>query len=171
MRRLGSAWALSFLLAGAGTAATLPEGLALKKQGKHAEAAKVFEALVKKNPKDVESLEQLATLQGWLNRYDESIATWKRALALKPKNRDYRVGLARVLYWKHEFKDSLRELDAVLEAKEDDLEALILEGDVYLADGKAAAARKSYRSAQELAPDDAELAKKAARAVDKAPSK
>lgn len=80
--------------------ADFQEGLELKKKEKFAEAALVFEELVGKNPSDLESLEQLATMRGWLGDYDRAIETWQRALALSPDNQDFRQGLDRVLQWK-----------------------------------------------------------------------
>lgn len=163
-----AAAAAAVLLAVAAQAAPVPpfqKGLKLKKDGKFAAAAEVFSDILAKKPKDADALEQLATLQGWLGKHDEALATWRKALALAPDNSDYRLGLARVLYWKQDFKGSLKELDAVLDAAPESVEALTLDGDVLLAAGRAPEARKAYLKAQALAPDDAELAKKLERAA------
>ena len=97
-----------------GGGADFQKGIELKNAGKHADAAREFQELVRRNPRDADSLEQLATLQGWLGRYPDSIATWGAALALSPRNSDYRTGLARVLYWHGETARALKELDRVL---------------------------------------------------------
>lgn len=111
-------------------AATFKEGIEFKKSGRHAAAAEIFAQLVAKTPDDADSLEQLATLQGWLGKYDDSISTWRKALALYPDSADYHLGLARVLYWKGEPERSLREVDFSLAAQPGNPDALKLKGDV-----------------------------------------
>lgn len=143
-------------------ASRFEEALKLKKAGKHAAAASAFQAIAAGEPKNVDALEQLATLQGWLGKHDESLATWRRALSLAPDNSDLRLGLARVLYWKGERKESLDELATVLEDQPDSVEAWTLDGDVLMADGRPAEARKAYKRAKTLAPNDRDLDKKLA---------
>lgn len=150
----------------AAEAATFQDGLRLKKAEKFEEAARVFQSLVERRPEDADALEQLATMQAWLGRHDESIATWDRLVALHPRSDDYRLGLARVLYWRGQRVRALRELRHVIGGRPRDVDALTLAGDVHLADGDVKRAREYYRKAKALAPADAELDKKLARAVE-----
>lgn len=152
-------WAASAWAAGGG----FEEGLALKRAEKFAEAAAVFAAVVKKEPRNADALEQLATVQGWLGRHEESIETWRRLLRLAPKNDDYRVGLARVLYWKGRHEEALKELSRVLAGRSRRADALALRGDVLAAAGRPEEARTAYLGAQSADPSDGELAKKLAR--------
>ena len=170
MRRLRWSAALVSLAAAAAAGATpMQDGLKLKAQGKYAQAAEAFESALEENPKDVDALQQLATVQGWQEQFDAAVKTWKKALALAPKNQELRLGLARVLYWKHEFPASLKELAGVLAKQPRSVEALTLRGDVLLAQGDAAQARKAYLAARALSPDDPDLEKKLGRTV-KTPS-
>ncbi len=165
-----SAAALLVLLVCAGPlaaqAATLQEGLALKRQEKLPAAAEVFAALVKENPADLEAQEQLAIVQGWLGRYDDSIASWSALLAQAPRSpnaRGWEIGRARIRYWKGDHAKARAELDAVLGAAPADGDALGLAGDVALAQGDRDAARGYYQRALALAPADAALLTKVAR--------
>ncbi len=162
--RLKIVLALMLAAASARAAATeFDKGLQLKKDGKFAPAAKVFTEILAKKPRNLAALEQSATLQGWLGDYPASIATWTLALEIAPTNRDFRLGLARVLYWNRDYKPSLTELETVLKSEPKSVDAWTLLGDVYAASSRLQEAHKAYLKAQELAPDDAALAKKAAR--------
>jgi cytochrome c-type biogenesis protein CcmH/NrfG len=152
-----------------GAASRFGDAVRLKKAGKHAAAAAAFQAIVDSEPKNVDALEQLATLQGWLAKHDEALMTWRKALSLAPENSDLRLGLARVLYWKGETKSSLKELAAVLVSQPESAEAWTLNGDVLLADGRPGEARKAYKKAKSLAPKDGEIDKKLARTEPSAP--
>ena len=151
------------LVAAPAAAATLEEGLALKRQEKLAEAAAVFAELVRARPGDAAALEQLATVQGWLGQHDEAIATWSRLIALAPKEPSFQLGRARVRYWKGALAQARAELELILQGAPKDLDALLLAGDVALAQGDRDGARDRYQRAQEHAPGDAAIAGKLAR--------
>lgn len=156
---------LGCLLAPLAQAASMEEGLSLKQQEKFVEGAAVFAELVRENPRDLKALEQLATLEGWLQRYDDSISHWRQAIALAPRRADLRVGLARVLYWKGENAAALESLDAALDAEPKNADTLALRGDVLMAQGRVEAARAAYLAAQALpGADAAALATKLERA-------
>lgn len=144
-------------------AATFEEGLQLKKQEKFAQAETVFAALVREQPQDLPALVQWATLLGWLGRFDESIAAWQRAVALKPLEPEYQVAIARVQYWKGEPQPARERLEQVIGKAPRDLDALALLGDVCTAQRDAACARAAYARARAIAPGDPELEKKLAR--------
>lgn len=150
----------------AANAATLEDGLRLKQEQKLEEAATVFAEVAEAG--DPAGLEQLAIVLSWLKHYDESIVTWRRALAMAPERKDFHVGLARVLYWKGEHDLALTELDQALAAQPDNVEALTLKGDVLMAQNQAAAAREIYAQAKARGGESANLAEldaKLARAV------
>jgi YaiO family outer membrane protein len=147
-------------------AATLAEGLELKRAQRLDEAARVFAGLLAADASDLAAREQLAVVLGWQGRHDEAIAHWRIAQVQAPGRVDLRVNLARVLYWKGERREALAELDAGLRAEPQNYEALVLKGDVLLADGQVAAARAAYETARGLSPaaEDRELERKLARA-------
>ena len=147
MRRLCLAAAIA-LAAGGARGATFEEGLALKKQEKLAEAERVFAEVVRDQPTDAAALEQWATLLGWLGRFDDSITAWRRALAQKPEDPDYRMGLARAEYWKGELAPARRRVEALLLASPGNTDALILAGDICAAQKDMGCARERYLAAQ-----------------------
>lgn len=149
--------------AGVATAATFEDGLRLKQQEKFAAAAEVFAAVATREPKNDDVLSQLATVQGWLSRFDAAIETWRRAITLNPRKAEHRVGLARVLYWKGQRSESRAELERALALAPANPDVLTLKGDVLLADREPESARQAYLQAQRLKPNDADLAEKLAR--------
>lgn len=162
--------AMTFLigcLAETATATSFEEGLRLKNDQQLESAAAVFTEIVRRQANDLKALEQLAIVQGWLQRYDDSIATWRQALTLTPDQVDFRIGLARVLYWKGEREAALVELNRALARDPDHIEALTLKGDVLMAQNAPASARRAYEQARVLAGTAAnpELDRKIAGAV------
>lgn len=140
------------LAAGAAHGASFEEGLALKKDGKLAQAEVVLAEVVAANPDDAAALEQWATVLGWLGRFDDSIAAWNRALTTRPDHPDYVIALARVQYWKGELKPARQRMDALLAAAPDNADALVLAGDICAADHDLGCARASYGRALAVAP-------------------
>lgn len=142
-------------------------GLRLKQEQKLEAAAEAFALAVARRPEEVDPLAQLATVQAWLQRYEDSITSWRRALALAPERSDNRLGLARVLYWSGRREAALTELDTVLSREPGNADALQLKGDVLIAGGDAGGARQAYLAARALpgGQGDPQLEQKIARAV------
>lgn len=159
----GGVMATLLLASAAAWASRYEDGLRLKQAQQLQPAAEAFAAVLAREPGNVLAVEQLAIVQGWLGRYEQSTATWRRAIELRPGKPDYHVGLARVLYWQGERRAALSELDRALALAPDSLEALSLKGDVLLADGQRDPARQAYeRSLQLPGADAAELQRKLA---------
>jgi tetratricopeptide (TPR) repeat protein len=152
-------------LPGRALAASFQDGLALKRQQRLTEAAAVFEELLAHDPQDVDSLEQWATLLGWQGRYDDAAAAWQRALSARPQTPRFQLGLARVRYWKGALQESRAGLEEVLRQTPADVDALLLAGDVSLAQRDPATAREFYRRARELDPSTPGIEAKLARAA------
>ncbi len=147
-------------------AATYEDGVRFKNQQQLPSAAAAFAEVAAREPRNVLAREQLAIVLGWQNRFDESIAAWRQAIALAPDKADYHIGLARVNYWKGNRSAALQSLDTALRLAPGSTEALKLQGDVLLADNRPAEARSAYQRAQQLTPSDAEIATKLSRIVE-----
>jgi YaiO family outer membrane protein len=147
------------------TTAELQNGLALKKARHLPEAATAFRAVLASDPNNLEAIVQLATVESWQKHYDESIRLWEKALAAKPHDADYRIGLARVDYWSGDFGRANRELQRVLEEFPKYPDALVLMGDVQLAQERPADARRFYLRAQSEDSNYPDLTTKIARAI------
>lgn len=154
MTRIGmrdtAVWLLLSCICGAAGAATYEDGLRFKSEQKLDDAAAAFTEVSAAQPGNVDALEQLAIVQGWLKTYDASIASWRKAIALAPERAGLVIGLARVLYWKGEHAAALGELDTALASEPGNVDGLTLKGDVLLAQEQPEAARKAYAQAGEL---------------------
>ena len=147
-------------------AAQYEEGLALKAAGRLADAEAAFTEVLQQSPDDSKAVEQLAIVQSCQNKFEQSVASWRRLLQLKPDDVDARIGLARVLYWQGQRGEAQQLLRGVTQQQSNHGDAWILLGDVQMADGDAALARASYLQAQQLTGvADAALEKKIALAV------
>lgn len=130
-------------LAAEGLADPYAKAMALKEDGRHAEAVQVLETLLTKQPGHRKALFQSATMLAWQNRYDEAEARYRKGLALYPEDPDLRLGLARLQYWRGEHSASLSGLDALLGERPHDAEALALRADVLRA--AASPASRAWR--------------------------
>ncbi|HEX3135922.1 MAG TPA: YaiO family outer membrane beta-barrel protein [Planctomycetota bacterium] len=152
------------LLASAGmplSAATMEEGLALKRAQDLKGAERVFSELVGKNPNDVDALEQLAMVTGWLDHQYDSLRLWERAILLAPEYHGLRVGRARVLYWMGRLGEAEEEIAGVLPKLPREAEAWELAGDIARARHHLLEARERYRQAAVIDPQSAAVRKDA----------
>jgi tetratricopeptide (TPR) repeat protein len=85
---------------------------------------------------------------------DEAIAQYRRALELRPVYVDIRLALARVLLDAQRFAAAADELDRVLAARPDQLEALLLRGLAAYSLGALGLARAAWDRAALAHPDE-----------------
>lgn len=145
---------------------SMQEGLRLKEAQQLPAASAVFREMVAHDPLDIAATEQLALVESWQRHYDLSIDEWRRVIELQPDRPGAKASLARVLYWKGERAAALRILDEQLAANPADSDALVLRGDVLLADGRAGDARRTYLQAQSQRGQSTELSRKIASAAE-----
>jgi TolB-like protein len=67
-----------------------------RRQGKHEEAVRSFERSVNLDPRNISTLQQIATSYGYLRRYDDVRSTADRVLAIEPNDVSTRIGRAYV---------------------------------------------------------------------------
>ena len=86
-----------------------------RRQGKHEEAVRTFERAVDLDPRNISTLQQIATSYGYLRRYDDVKSTADRVLAIEPNDVSTRIGRAHAeMAWKadtrplHQMIDSIR---------------------------------------------------------------
>ncbi len=89
---------------------------------------------------------------------DESIAQYRRALELRPTYIDVRVALARALLDAQRFPAAADELDRVLAAQPDQIEALLLRGLAAYYSGALNTANASWDRAAAVDPADRRVA-------------
>lgn len=143
------------------SAATIEDGLALKRAQDIKGAERIFSDLVAKNPNDVDALEQLATVTGWLDHHYDSLRLWERAIDLAPDYHGLRVGRARVLYWMGRLGDAEEEIAGVLPKLSGEADVWELAGDIARARHRLLEARARYRQAALLDPQSSAISKDA----------
>ncbi len=153
-------------------AATFEDGLSLKESRNYDEAIKVFREITEgelkdflapetpgesKEPRSAAAFEQLAIMLGWTGDYDGSASAWRQAIRIEPGNLSYHLGLARTLYWKGDRTAAMAELQPVLDKDPSNKDALLLAGDLALADGNVETARDHYERARAAHPEDSAI--------------
>jgi len=141
--------------------------LQLKQKNKLLDAEKAFNKIEVQQPNNILAIEQLAIVQSWQNKYDQAIASFKRALVIDPTYTRARLGLARVSYWHKQRKPALIEINQVLIEEPDNATHWVLKGDILMADSQHVLANGAYTKAQSLLGDKTteSLTKKIAAAV------
>src|SRR5207249_3618845 len=70
-------------------------------------ARPLYEEAVRRQPDQVHSLIRAAMLESWDSDLAPAAENYRRAVTLAPDDYDARLGLARVLSWRHEFAESI----------------------------------------------------------------
>lgn len=105
MRNLLLRWGVTAGLAGAlavlafGRPPGLDAALAEKVGGRYAEAERLLRSLAEEYPSDREVRFHLGTVQGWLERHSEALATFDEALVRWPGDPELRLARGRILAW------------------------------------------------------------------------
>lgn len=94
-------------------------------------AAPLLEQL-KKDPKNVKLLEQVAILYGSTHQFKEAAVYYDKSLQIDPKNVGTRTELASVLYYGGDVDGALRELQTSLKYSPNDVDALFNLGMIKL---------------------------------------
>lgn len=126
------------------------QALALKADGKSAEAEAAFSSFIQIEPFNVKAIEQLAVVQSWQQKFDDSIASYRHALDIDSSQTSARAGLARVLYWKGDREAALTEINQVLTEQPSNADYVILKGDILQANNQAREAKDAYLEAKSL---------------------
>ena len=130
-------------------------------------AEKTLRELIKNNPENAQALNYLGYSLAEKGRLlPEAQNLIERALKVDPGNYYYMDSLGWVLYQQGLYKEALGQLEksaAGLEGKWTHEDAVILEhlGDTLLQLGKKSEARKHYKAAAKLRPEDARILRKA----------
>src|SRR5258705_3186918 len=82
--------------------------------GSYPLAADLYEAIVAREPSSRIATFRLATLRSWDNRFEESIALFRRYVTEEPSYTEGRLSLARVLAWSGDYSGAIAIYDSVL---------------------------------------------------------
>lgn len=129
-------------------------GSMLREQGDVTGALGVFERGTVRFPTDVMLHAEVGITLSWLERFEASLASFNRALALDPTHSPSRLGRARVLSWMGELDQAKDGYESVLEDAPQDLEAKRGLGFVYRLELDYDRARAYYRQVLVREPKD-----------------
>jgi len=91
-------------------------------------------------------------LLAWLGKFDEATASSREAVHMSPLSNRFRQDLARDLFLSRHYEDAERELHQALTADSTNGRAMMILGDLLLAEGKPEAAATELERAQRLVP-------------------
>ncbi|MDX1642789.1 MAG: sulfatase-like hydrolase/transferase [Thermoanaerobaculia bacterium] len=131
----------------------IQQGIALFGRGRHAEAAALFESVLETGGPLPLAHEYLGASYMALERWEEALDAYRRALAAGVDSVRLRLDLARLALGRGEVEEARRELERALALDAASVEALHLSADLERRAGRAARAERLYRRALEINPD------------------
>lgn len=102
--------------------------VALQQEGKLAEAAEVYRALLKEKPEYVEAQANFGVVLARLGKFEEAAAAYETALKLAPQLNQIQLNLGILYYRAKEFEKAINVFDKFLEAQPNHLQARQLLG-------------------------------------------
>lgn len=140
--------------AAADISAQFNRAVALQQQGKLAEAADEYRALIKRKPDYVEAHANLGVVQSRLGNYEEAVASYEAALKLAPQLMPILLNLGIAHYRAGKFAKAIESFDKLLQQKPDVAQARQLYGLSLSALGRDEEAIKQLEPILDAAPSD-----------------
>jgi len=147
-------------------------GCALAKEGRYEEALRAFDAALAMKPDGTLLLHycylEVGNANYHLERYDDAVAAWRKALGYAPGNPEILTNIAVVFARQGKYEDALSYARSALNAAPPLAETLEVLGDISLAKGDVRAAAAYFVSAVEREPAPVSAYRSAAAALEKA---
>jgi tetratricopeptide (TPR) repeat protein len=131
---------------------TIEEGMTLQRQGRLAEAEKIYTRILKTLPDQFETLQLLAELKMQRGKPGEAFRHMSAAVAARPNSADARIHLGHVLRALNRHADALASFEAAQRLDPANVDALGNAGDVLLALGRPTEALACFGKGLSLAP-------------------
>jgi len=144
--------------AGQHPALWLHRAIALRRLGRNEEALPAYAQLVRAVPQMAEAWRGLADVQAALGQMPAALYSRQQARKLAPNDPDIAFEHATALLQAGQPLDASRQLENLLEARDDHAQAWIWLGRAYLKLDNLAGARTAFERARALDPDDAMVA-------------
>jgi predicted O-linked N-acetylglucosamine transferase (SPINDLY family) len=138
--------------------ATLQQALLMHQQGKLAEAERVYEALLQRDPADFEALRYMGVLQGQRGKGEAAVDFLSRAIARNPNSAEAHSSLGITLARLGRHEEALASYDKALAIKPDLAEAYNNRGNTLSRLNRREEAVPSYERALAARPDYVEAA-------------
>jgi YaiO family outer membrane protein len=120
------------------------QGKAALEAGQHDKAIGYFKAARTAEPGNADAWYQEGIAHAYQKEFDLALPLIEKATALAPKDMDKRLGLARVLSWKHDYKEADAVVAKVLAEAPEHEEALLLAARLSFYEGREDEAMKGY---------------------------
>src|SRR5512136_2452876 len=108
---------LVWVIPGGGQLATPSHAIALEQQGKLEEAARVWRAVIERDPSDAGAFASLGVILSRQQKYLDAAAAYNKALALNPKLPGIQLNLGLAHFKLGDFKAAIPPLSAALTAE------------------------------------------------------
>ena len=131
--------------------------VALQSAGDLEGAAAAYRRFLAEHADNVEARSNLGVVLARMGRYTEAIDAYRQALGRDASRTAVRLNLGIALYKAHQLGDAVRELDAVLQAQPDNLQARYLAADCRLRLGEPAQTVGLLAPLEPSRPDDLAL--------------
>ncbi len=131
---------------------TIEEGVLLQRQGKLAEAEKVYTRILKVLPDQFETLQLMAELKMQRGKPGEAFRHMTAAVAARPSSADARIHLGHVLRALKRDADALKSFDQAVTLDPRNVDALGNRGDLLLALGRPGEALVCFEQVLSLSP-------------------
>lgn len=134
---------------------TLDDALALHKQGRLAEAAEIYRAIIAQTPNEPDAHNLLGLTEAASGRFNEALALIDQAIALSPQDERYHLNGAGVLRALGRFSEALEYADQAVDIRNDYLEGWMSRGQILTFLNRLEEALRCYDKAVRLRPGDA----------------
>ena len=121
-------------------------------------ATTLYEAIVARDSSIPIAVFRLATLRSWDNRFAESIALFRRNIALEPNFTEARTSLARVTAWSGDYSSAIAIYDSVIAREPRNREAVLGRAQTLAWAGRFSEALSVYKQWTTARPTDREAA-------------
>lgn len=145
--------------------ATLARADSAWEAGAYPLATDLYAAIVARDSSIPRAVFRLATLRSWDNRFDESIALFRRNVVLEPNFTEARLSLARVIAWSGRYSSAIAIYDSVITREPRNREAVLGRAQTLAWAGRLGEALATYKQWTTAHPSDRNAAIEYARAL------
>jgi tetratricopeptide (TPR) repeat protein len=134
--------------------ATLVRADSAWEAGDYPLATDLYAAFVARDSSVPRPVFRLATLRSWDNRFDESIALFRRSVVLEPQFTEARNSLARVIAWSGRYSSAIAIYDSIITREPQNREAVLGRAQTLAWAGRLDEALASYKQWTTARPSD-----------------
>jgi tetratricopeptide (TPR) repeat protein len=121
-------------------------------------ATTLYEAIVARDSSIPIAVFRLATLRSWDNRFAESIALFRRSIALEPNFTEARTSMARVIAWSGDYSGAIAVYDSVIAREPRNREAVVGRAQTLAWAGRFSESLAAYKQWTTARPTDRDAA-------------